>query len=104
MWYLAFNDTQLCYLIMCRWVSFNKAAASAIKSLPQGQAGLDSRYTNQVTDVFKAANQYGFTAVRLFLHGEDSSFQLQTGPGEVKSPIKPHIPEFRTSEILRIAV
>ncbi len=47
-----------------------------------GAAGLSAKYSNTVTQLFKAAVSAKFTAVRLFLHGEDEASQLQTQPGQ----------------------
>ncbi|CAL5227630.1 g10635 [Coccomyxa viridis] len=63
------------------WVSLNKAATAIVASLPTGAAGLNAKYSNTVTKLFKAAVSAKFTAVRLFLHGEDEASQLQTQPG-----------------------
>lgn len=67
---------------LCRWVSLNKAATAIVASLPTGAAGLNAKYSNTVTKLFKAAVSAKFTAVRLFLHGEDEASQLQTQPGQ----------------------
>ena len=65
----------------CSWVSLNRQAAAIAASLPDGQAFLQSASSNAVTSLFTKARAAGFTAARLFLHGEDSGFQLQTAPG-----------------------
>ena len=67
---------------LCSWVSLNKAATATVASLPSGAAGLSAKYSNTVTQLFKAAVSAKFTAVRLFLHGEDEASQLQTQPGQ----------------------
>ena len=69
-------------MYLCSWVSLNKAATTIVASLPTGAAGLNAKYSNTVTKLFKAAVSAKFTAVRLFLHGEDEGSQLQTQPGQ----------------------
>jgi len=67
---------------MRRWVSLNKAATQIVAALPSGAAALNAKYSNTVTKLFQSAVKAKFTAVRLFLHGEDESSQLQTQPGQ----------------------
>ena len=63
------------------WVSLNEEASSIAAGLPSGQAALQGSTSNSVTSLFQTAQGAGFTAVRLFLHGESTTFQLQTSPG-----------------------
>jgi hypothetical protein len=66
------------------WVSLNREAAAIAAGLPSSMAAVQQDGGgNQVTSLFKTAQAAGFTAVRLFLHGEDSGFQLQTSQGMV---------------------
>jgi hypothetical protein len=39
--------------------------------------------SNYVTNVFDVAKSNGFNIVRVFGHGEETSFELQTAPGVV---------------------
>lgn len=70
----------------CRWVSLNKAATQIVTNLPAGALALSAKYSNTVTKLFQSAVNANFTAVRLFLHGEDEGSQLQTQPGQLLSP------------------
>ncbi|CAK0752555.1 hypothetical protein CVIRNUC_002155 [Coccomyxa viridis] len=63
------------------WVSLNKAATQIVTNLPAGALALSAKYSNTVTKLFQSAVNANFTAVRLFLHGEDEGSQLQTQPG-----------------------
>ena len=67
----------------CRWVSLNKAATQIVTTLPAGASVLSAKYSNTVTKLFQSAVNANFTAVRLFLHGEDEGSQLQTQPGQL---------------------
>ena len=67
----------------CRWVSLNKAATQIVTTLPAGALALSAKYSNTVTKLFQSAVNANFTAVRLFLHGEDEGSQLQTQPGQL---------------------
>ena len=71
---------------LCRWVSLNKAATQIAAGLPSGAAALNATYSNTVTKLFQSAVSAKFTAVRLFLHGEDEGSQLQTQPGQSPPP------------------
>ena len=71
----------------CRWVSLNKAATQIVTTLPAGELALSAKYSNTVTKLFQSAVNANFTAVRLFLHGEDEGSQLQTQPGQPLSPL-----------------
>ena len=66
-------------------MSLNKEATAIVPSLPSGLAGLDDKYSNSVTKLFQSAVAANFTAVRLFLHGEDEASQLQTQPGQLET-------------------
>lgn len=79
-------------MYLCSWVSLNKAATVVVASLPTGAAGLNAKYSNTVTQLFKAAVNAKFTVVRLFLHGEDEASQLQTQPGQGLAPGAPVVP------------
>ena len=60
----------------------NKAATQIVTTLPAGALALSTKYSNTVTKLFRSAVNANFTAVRLFLHGEDEGSQLQTQPGQ----------------------
>lgn len=60
----------------------NLAATNAAAKIPLPVASLYDQ-NDSVSNYFKAAKQAGFNVVRIFGHGNSSTFTLQTGPGEV---------------------
>ena len=62
------------------WTDVNYAAYTTVQSL-SSNVNLGSQ-TDQVAQYIKAAANAGFNTVRVFGHGNSSSFALQTGPGE----------------------
>eukprot|EP00884_Botryococcus_braunii_P019303 jgi/Botrbrau1/6056/Bobra.0042s0036.1 len=59
------------------WVTLNRQATAVAGGIsPGGDLG-----SNYVTNVFDVAKANGFNIVRIFGHGEETSFELQTDPG-----------------------
>lgn len=71
------NVALMTFLLVCSWVTLNRQATAVAGGIsPGGDLG-----SNYVTNVFDIAKNNGFNTVRIFGHGEETSFELQTEPG-----------------------
>ena len=70
---------RLCFPGFNAWMDVNYAAYQTVPSLSPG-VNLGSQ-SDPVALYFKAAAAANFNSVRIFGHGNSSSFELQKGPG-----------------------
>ena len=63
------------------WVDLNRQATKVAGNAAPGTS-IEKLGENYVTKVFDQARDAGFNLVRVFGHGEETSFMLQTAPGQ----------------------
>lgn len=63
------------------WVDLNRQATKVAGNAAPGTP-IEKLGENYVTKVFDQARDAGFNLVRIFGHGEETSFMLQTAPGQ----------------------
>ena len=59
----------------------NLVAKEAAAAIPLPVANLSAQ-EDAIAQYFKTASDTGFNVVRIFGHGNSTSFELQTGPGD----------------------
>ena len=91
-----------------RWVDVNWQASEIAASLPApatlATATAPAAPASDIQCQFDTATAAGFTTIRIFAHGESSSFELQTAPGVYAAGMYASYHHTRTAAALQLVM